>query len=76
MSNLYKRQVYLGLLEIVSDSKYYYNSGVSLDYNRLTEEGREEIIHWIELMAPKMIALQKQELDNYAKSMIIGELKK
>ena len=64
MSNLYKRQVYLGLLEIVSDSKYYYNSGVSLDYNRLTEEGREEIIHWIELMAPKMIALQKQELDN------------
>lgn len=76
MSNLYKRQVYLGLLEIVSDSKYYYNSGVSLDYNRLTEEGREEIIHWIELMAPKMIALQKQELDNHAKSMIIGELKK
>lgn len=76
MSNLYKRQVYLGLLEIVSDSKYYYNSGISLDYNRLTEEGREEIIHWIELMAPKMIALQKQELDNHAKSMIIGELKK
>lgn len=76
MSNLYKRQVYLGLLEIIIDSKYYYYSGISSNYSQLTEEGREEIIQWVELMAPKMIELRQQELDNYAKSMIIGELKK
>lgn len=76
MSKILPNQVYAGLFEILKNGKYYYNSSVGSNYNHLTEEGKTEIIKWIELMAPGMHKLEKEELDARAKKLMWEELKK
>ena len=76
MSNLHKRQVYAGLMEIVKDSKYYYHSKVGADYCHFTDDGKKALMDYIEHMAPLMIKREKEELEALAKQMMWEELKK
>jgi len=76
MSNLHKRQVYSGLFEIVKDNKYYYNSGMSPKFNKLTPDGIKEIVEYIEHMAPLMIEKDRIEQEAFAKTFVWEELKK
>lgn len=69
-------QVYAGLFEILRDQRLYYHSAVGSDYCHLTEAGKEEVIKWLEMMAPQMFKKEQVELDARAKKMVWDELKK
>ena len=62
--------------EIVHDRDYFYYSTVGPEYCHLTDEGKEEVIKWVELMAPGMYKLEQEELDARAKKLVWDELKK
>lgn len=76
MSQLLPNQVYVGLYEIIKDSKLYYNSSIGPNYSHLTEDGEKAVLFWINLMAPEMIQHETAMLDARAKKMVIDELKK
>jgi hypothetical protein len=74
--SIHKKQVYAGLLEILQDSKYYYNSSVGASYSHLTEDGKAALLDFIEHSAPRMLKKQKEEFELKAKEMVWDELKK
>ena len=76
MSNLHKRQVYAGLLEILIDDKYYYHSRVGNDYCYLTEMGKAAVVDYINQVAPIMRKKNEEQLIALAKSFTWEELKK
>jgi len=69
-------QVYSGLFEIVKDNTMYYHSRVGAEYCHLTDEGKEAVLQWIEIMAPQMYKKEQAELDLRAKQIVWNELKK
>ena len=76
MTHLLHKQVYAGLYEIVKDSRLYHHSIVGKDYCHLTAQGKEEVVKWLEMMAPEMRELERKQLDARAKEMVWEELKK
>jgi leucyl-tRNA synthetase len=76
MSNLLKLQVYVGLMEIIKDKQYYYRSNVDANFNKFTDEGREEVVKYLSIMAPHMLREVEEELDMRAKQMVIQELER
>lgn len=76
MSKLLPNQIYAGLFEILKNDRMYYYSKVGESYCHLSEQGKEEVIKWIELMGPKMIKLEQETLDKRAKELVIEELKR
>ena len=76
MNKLLPNQVYAGLFEILKNTKYYHNSRVSMDYSHLTDAGQEEVISWINTVAPHMIKLEEEEFKKRAGEMVWDELKK
>ena len=75
LSNLYKRQVYAGIMEILRDNKYYYRSIVGDNYSHFTDDGAQELIKFMNLMAPEMLRIEKQELDDRARELVTTALK-
>lgn len=69
------KQVYVGLMEILKDKRFYYQSGVSYYYNHFTDEGKEAIAEFMSIMAPHMVMQYEKELDDRAKSLVMQELK-
>jgi hypothetical protein len=69
-------QVYAGLFEIIKDQRMYYHSQVGSEYCHLNDAGREEVLKWVEMMAPQMFKKEQAELDARAKKMVWDELKK
>ena len=76
MSKLLPNQVYAGLFEIIKNDKYYRYSKVGIDYCHLTEKGKEEVIKWIDTLAPHMIKLEYDEFKKRAGELVWDELKK
>lgn len=76
MSKVLPNQVYAGLFEILKNKDLYYNSGINPKYCHLTDKGKDEVIKWVELMAPGMYMLEQDELDARAKKLVWDELKK
>lgn len=70
------KQVYSGLLDILHNDMLYHNSYVGIEYCHLTEEGQQEIVKWINIVAPHMISQENKELDERAKQLVVKELKK
>jgi hypothetical protein len=63
------------LTELVKNRKYYYNSTISPEYNRFTEEGEKELLSVMNLYAYMLIISDEAELDARAKEMVIKGLK-
>ena len=76
MSNLHKRQVYAGLMEIINDDKYYYYSKAGSEYCHLTDMGKAAVIDYINQVGPIMRKKNQEQLIALAKSMTWDELKK
>jgi hypothetical protein len=76
MVKILPNQVYAGLHEILKNKNLFYHSSVGGHYCHLTEAGKEEVIKWVELMAPGMYKLEQDELDARAKKLVWAELKK
>lgn len=76
MSSLFKKQVYAGLMEILRDNKYYYNSGLGSRYDHLTDSGVDALKEFINIVAPHMLEAERKNLEELAKKMVVDELKK
>jgi len=69
------KQAYAGIMEVLKDKRFYYQSSVSGEYNHLTDEGKEAITEFISIMAPHMIKNENQILDARSKQMMMDALK-
>lgn len=76
MSILLPNQVYAGLFEILKDKNLYYQSGIDSKYDKFTDKGEQAVLEWIKFVAPKMISVEKAELDVRAKQLVVEELKR
>lgn len=76
MDNLFKKQVYAGIMEILRDPKYYYGSMGSYRYDHLTEDGVIKVKEFINIMAPHMLEMEKRHIEEVAKKMVVEELAK
>lgn len=71
-----KDLVYGGLEEIINNRRYYYASSVGMGYNHFTDEGREALAEFIDLMAYKIREAENDDLNARAKQQVIDGLKK
>lgn len=67
--------MYGGLMEIMRNRQYFYNSGVGSAYSHFTEEGHRAVQEYMTLVAGKMLEAEQRELNARAKEMVLNELK-
>ena len=76
MPNLFKNQVYSGIMEILHDKKYYYHSSVGPEFSHFTEEGNLALVEYMQILAPTMLKKEEQAFIKLAKEIVWDELKK
>jgi hypothetical protein len=69
-----KDSLYGALAELVKNPKIFYNSSIGKDYSKFTEEGRAQIIEWLEVQAKEVAEAEEKNLDARAKKMVLDEL--
>jgi hypothetical protein len=67
---------YGGLLELINNSRYYYHSAVGSGYSHLTDEGKDAVIEFMNVVAWKMKEAENTDLDVRAKRQVLDALKK
>ena len=77
MSNALQKQIYAGIMAVLNDNNYYYQStiGKKGEYNHFKDGGKEAITNFIEQLAPMMLRQQEAELNERAKKIVWEELK-
>lgn len=71
-----KDLVYGGLEELMNNNRYYYHSSVGAGYSHLTEDGKDAVVEFMNLMAWKIKEANEIDLDRRAKDQVLAELKK
>jgi hypothetical protein len=71
-----KDLVYGGLEELMNNNRYYYHSSVGAGYSHLTEDGKDAVVEFMNLMAWKIKEANEIDLDRRAKEQVLSELKK
>ena len=66
---------YGGMLELLNNRNYYYHSSVGSSYSHLTEDGKEAMIEFVNMIAFKMKEAEDADLNNRAKQQVIEQLK-
>jgi hypothetical protein len=67
--------MYGGIMEIMRNRQYFYNSGVGSTYSHFTEEGHKAVQEYMTLVASKMLEAEQNELNARAKQLVINGLK-
>lgn len=67
---------YGGMLELLNDRNYYYKSSVGKDYSHLTDDGKQAVVEFMDMIAWKMIEAEDADLDRRAKEQVLEQLKK
>ncbi len=67
---------YGGMLELLNNRNYYYKSSVGKDYSHLTDEGKQAVVEFMDMIAWKMIEAEDSDLDHRAKQQVLDQLKK
>ena len=62
MNHVLHKQIYAGLMEVIKDRNLFYHSSVSKDYCHLTEQGKEAVTKWIELIDRKSTRLNSSHI--------------
>jgi hypothetical protein len=70
-----KDLAYGGLEELINNRAYYYHSSVGAGYSHLTEDGKEAVIEFMNLIAYKIKEAESVDLDRRAKEAVLKELK-
>ena len=70
-----KDLLYGGMLELMRNRHYYYNSGVNSTYNSWTDEGKQALADSMKLVAGKMWEAEQIDLNSRAKELVLTELK-
>ena len=66
--------VYGALLELSQNQRVWHESSVSPEYSKLTDEGREAIIHVVEEMFRGLQTIHKMEIADEAKRQTLEAL--
>ena len=67
---------YGGMEELLNNSRYYYHSSVGAGYSHLTDEGKDAVVEFMNLMAWKIKEAIEDDLDRRAKQQVLDQLKK
>lgn len=67
---------YGGMEELLNNSRYYYHSSVGASYSHLTDEGKDAVLEFMNLMAWKIKEANETDLDFRAKQQVLDQLKK
>lgn len=70
-----KDLVFGGLHELMKDRKYYHHSSVGQSYSYWTEEGKEALHEYMNIMGWKLKEAEEAELNRRAKDMVVKGLK-
>lgn len=70
-----KDVMYGGVMEIMRNRQYYYQSSVGSVYNHFTDEGREALQEFFNVMGGKMMEAEHDDLNQRAKDLVLKELK-
>jgi hypothetical protein len=70
-----KDLLYGGMMEMMKNRQYYYNSGVNSSYNSWTEEGKIALAEYMNLVSGKMWEAEQVELNARARELVLKELK-
>lgn len=70
-----KDLIYGGIEEIINNQRYYYHSSVGSNYCHFTEQGKEAVSEFMELMAYKVRAANEADLERRAKEQVMNALK-
>jgi hypothetical protein len=71
-----KDLTYGGLMELLKNRTYFYNSAVGAGYSHWTEEGKQALAEFFNMVGHEMLRAEERELDARAKKMVLDELKK
>jgi len=63
------------LLELINNNRYYYHSSVGASYSHLTEDGKEAVTEFMNMIAFKMKEAEDAELNRRAKQQVLDTLK-
>lgn len=66
-SEVLSKQVYAGLLALLTDNSMYYVSPVDQNYNKLTSEGLYSLQAFVEALAPLMLQVEREDFLERAK---------
>lgn len=70
-----KDLIYGGVEEIINNRNFYYHSSVGAAYSHLTDEGKDAIVEFMDLMAWKVKEAETADLENRAKQQVMNALK-
>jgi len=70
-----KDLMYGGVVELMRNRQYYYSSEVSSNYNYWTEEGKQALADYMNLVSGKMWEAEQSDLDARARELVLKELK-
>lgn len=70
-----KDLVYGGVEEIINNRNFYYHSSVGAGYSHLTDDGKEAIIEYMNIMAWKIKEAEDADLEKRAKQQVLAALK-
>jgi len=70
-----KETIYGSLKELLSNSRYIYNSNVGPEYSEWTEAGQKEILSYLKHVGFLIVQSERAELDRRAKEMVLENLK-
>jgi hypothetical protein len=66
---------YGALTELLHNRKYYYHSAVGPEYSHFTDEGKEALTEFMNIMAHKMLQAEEAEIRRIAKEQTMNSLK-
>ena len=73
--NAVKELLYGGIMEILNNREFYYNSRIGGEYNHFTEKGKNAMDEYLKTMANMMLKAEEESLNKRAKEMVINTLK-
>lgn len=73
--SMHKDMLYGALLELSQNSKVWYESSIGPEYSKLTDEGKDAIIHVVEELFRGLQTIHKQEIKEEAKRQTFEALK-
>jgi hypothetical protein len=74
-SGAVKDLMFGGVKELMKNRAYYYHSSVGSNYSHWTEQGKDALAEYMNLMVYKLQEVEEHELNQRAKDLVIKGLK-
>jgi hypothetical protein len=70
-----KEFMFGGMSELMNNRRYYHHSSVGLDYSHWTDEGKEALIEYMNVVGHMIKQAEEVELNKRAKELVLKGLK-